>query len=66
MYSGTEAAWLFGTAYVAGLALLGIVMLLRGRRNDEVGGAAFPSLLVTLAGSGSFNPSMRANPDRVN
>ena len=66
MQSGTEAAWLFGTAYVAGLALLGIVMLIRGHRNNEVGGAAFPSLLSTLTGSGSFTPSMRDNPDRVN
>ena len=63
MQSGTETAWLFATAYVAGLALLGIIMLLRGR-SSEVDGTAFPSLLGTMAGSGSFGPASVAQPER--
>ena len=64
MQSGTETAWLFATAYVAGLALLGIIMLLRGRPS-EVGGTAFPSLLGTMAGSGSFGPAVDRSPERM-
>jgi hypothetical protein len=55
MHSANETAWLIGTAYVAGLALLGIVMLLRGK--GEVGGDAFPSLLGAMAESAAFTPT---------
>ena len=63
MQSGTETAWLFATAYVAGLALLGIIMLLRGRPS-EVGGTAFPSLLGTMAGSGAFSSASVDSAER--
>ncbi len=47
-----QIATLIGTTYVVGLAMLGVVMLIRGRDGGEVDGASFPSLLDQMQKSG--------------
>jgi hypothetical protein len=63
--AGGMGMGLITAAYTSGLALLAIVMLVRGRRKDEVEGTAFPSILQSMS-NGEFSASMRANPNRVN
>jgi hypothetical protein len=65
--TGIEVAAIIGTAYVAGLAVLATLMLLRGKRDEASEGAPiFLPLFARCIGDQRFDPSMRANPDRVN
>jgi hypothetical protein len=65
--TGLDFASLIGTAYVAGLAVLAVIITLRGKRDETL--SRKPVLLPLFARLNrekTFDPSMRANPDRVN
>lgn len=65
--TGLDVAAIIGAAYVAGLAVLSVILIVRGKRQETLGDA--PVLLPLFArfvGEQHFDPSMRANPDRVN
>jgi hypothetical protein len=65
--TGIDVATMIGTAYIAGLAVLAILMLLRGKRDEASEDASmFLPLFARCVGEQHFDPSMRANPDRVN
>jgi hypothetical protein len=65
--AGIDVATMIGTAYIAGLAVLAILMLLRGKRDEATNEAPmFLPLLARCISEQRFDPSMRANPDRVN
>jgi hypothetical protein len=64
---GLDVATIIGAAYVAGLAVLALILVVRGKRDEAASDA--PTLLPLFArfvGEQRFDPSMRANPDRVN
>lgn len=67
MQGSFSMAWVIGSTYVSGLALLGVIMLIRGKQDErEVEGDSFNALVATMASKGAFSPAMRANPDRIN
>ena len=66
MANDFNIAALIGTAYVWGLTLTAIIMVIRGnKQRAEVSGGAFPKLVGQMKGK-IFSPAMRANPNRVN
>jgi hypothetical protein len=65
--TGVDIATIIGTAYVAGLAVFAIIMVVRGKRDEAASDS--PMLLPLFArfiGEQRFDPSMRANPDQFN
>jgi hypothetical protein len=65
--TGVDIATIIGTAYVAGLAVLALILVVRGKRDEAAADA--PMLLPLFArfvGEQRFDPSMRANPEQFN
>ena len=65
--TGLDVATIIGTAYVAGLAVLSVILVVRGKRDETSEDAPMHlPLFARFVGERRFDPSMRANPDRVN
>jgi hypothetical protein len=65
--TGIDVATIIGAAYVAGLAVLALILVVRGKRDEATEGSQMLlPLFARFVGEQRFDPSMRANPDRVN